>query len=268
MKLFINFEKYGLGELEDSQSAIARPWRRLFQNGGDPGFISYVLLRASHTPAFVLGSLCETPGGRLLFFPGCKGRDLSQRFSREQDVTSRLEGIVDHITFETTNYGCHITEVLPDGERRVALKLSRRLEVDSRMHAWFGITLRSLDSLDRAPSKLWFSTEPPVSDMKRRLEIFRKRGTAARMSHLDIPGVNANSFLQINFFIDFDPGHKPRTVVSFLPKGPPELRTDIVIPRTMTAQLHGLPIHDSSAKVQMHPIVWEGDPTNDVAFGF
>jgi hypothetical protein len=268
LKLFINLDRYGLGEFEASESAIARPWRRLFQDGADPGTISYVLIRTPNQTTHVLGSFCETPGGRLLFFPGCKGRKLSNRFNRESEISSSLEGVVDHITLEPHSCRCHITQVLPTGERNVALKLTQRPEVNSRMRAWFGITLRSLDSLDSVPGKLWFTADCPVSDGKRRLTIFRERGAASRVCQLAIPDVARNSFLQINFFIDYEPTQTRRTVVTFLPKGPPELRSAIKIPQTMTAQLQGLNIQEGRAMVKMHPIVWNGAPTVDVAFGF
>ena len=268
LKLFINLDGYGLGEFEASESAIARPWRRLFQDGTDPGTISYVLIRTPNQATHVLGSFCETLGGRLLFFPGCKGRKLRNRFNRESEISSSLEGVVDHITLEPHNCGRHITQVLSTGERSVALKLTQRAEVDSRMRAWFGITLRSLISLDSVPGKLWFTADCPVSDGKRRLRVFRERGVASRVCQLEIPDVPRNSFLQINFFIDYDPTQTRRTVVTFLPKGPPELRKAIETPQTMAAQLEGLNIQEGRAMVKMHTIVWNGDPTVDVAFGF
>lgn len=183
LRLYIDLNRYGSGEFEDSQSAIARPWRRLFQDGTDPGKICYLTVNPSPTePSRALGSFCETTGGRLLFFPGCQGRQLNSRFARQKPNTAvSLTGMVDHITFETVSRKGHITEVLQNGERRVALNLPFRPEVDSGLYAWFGITLRSLDKLDSIPGRLWFSAECPVSDIERRLELFRKAGQASRV---------------------------------------------------------------------------------------
>ena len=58
------------------------------------------------------------------------------------------------------------------------------------------------------------------------------------------------------------------TPCSFLPNGPPELRKAIEIPSTMTAQLHGLALHDGVGMIKMHPIVWAGEAAHEVVLGF
>ena len=164
LRLFINLEQYGSGEFEDSTSAIARPWRRLFQDGFDPGIISYLIVQSLEHLAIVVGCIWETPGKRLLFFPGCKGRTLNTHFIRETNSPRLLRGTVDHITFESTNRRRHITQVLPTGKRSVPLNLTQARTVDTAMYAWFGVTLRSLNFLDAVPGKLWFVAESPASD--------------------------------------------------------------------------------------------------------
>lgn len=270
LSLYINLDEYGMGEFQDSQSAIARPYRRLVEDGADPGSISYVLIRSAPTSQYkLLGTLCETSGQRLLFFPGCRIRRLSSLFNRKSPTAAKaLDGIVDHITFETSNRRGHITEVLSNGKRRVALNLPRRQEVGQQLYAWFGMTLSSVDLLDSAPAKLWFSTKCPASDVDRRLELFRKAGKASRICTLPVTDPTAETFLQVNFFIDFDPGQVRAIISTFLPNGPPELQKGIRIPATMTAQLHGLPLHNGVRMIKIHPIVWEGEPAHEVVFGF
>lgn len=270
LSLYINLDQYGVGEFEDSQSAIARPYRRLFEDGADPGNISYVLILSAPSSQYkMLGTLCETFGQRLLFFPGCRIRRLNSLFNRKSTTPARaLEGIVDHITFETTNRRGHITEVLPNGERRVVLKLPRRRETGPELYGWFGMTLRSVALLDNVPGKLWFSTECPASDVDRRLELFRKAGKVSRICTLPVTQPTTETFLQINFFVDFGPGQIRATIRTFLPNGPPELQKAIEIPSTMTAQLHGLALHDGVGMIKIHPVVWKGEPTHEVVFGF
>lgn len=270
LRLHIDLNRYGTGEFEDSQSAIARPWRRLFQDGIDPGKIHYLIVRLSPTaPSRVLGSFCETTGGRLLFFPGCQGRQLNSRFTRDKPSTPvSLTGIVDHITFEFVSRKRHITEVLQNGERRVALKLPSGPEIASGLYAWFGITLRSLAKLDSVAGRLWFSAECSASDVERRLELFRAAGHSSRISELKVPEIAARSFMQINFFVDLDAAQRRSTFQTFLPKGPPELRKNIEIPTRMAAQIQSLQLDASPGIIRIHPIVWGGDPVVDVAFGF
>lgn len=269
-KLHIDLNRYGTGEFEDSQSAIARPWRRLFQDGIDPGRIHYLIVRLSPTASSrALGSFCETTGGRLLFFPGCQGRQLNSRFTRDKpSAPVSLGGIVDHITFELASRKSHITEVLQNGKRRVALKLPSRPEIGSGLYAWFGITLRSLAKLDSVPGRLWFSAECSASDVERRLKLFRSAGQLSRIAELEVPKMAAYSFMQINFFVDLDPTQKRSAFPTFLPKGPPELRKNIEIPTRMAAQIQSLQLDSNPGIIRIHPIVWGGDPVVDVAFGF
>jgi hypothetical protein len=269
LRLFIDLNRYGTGEFEDSQNAIARPWRRLFQDGTDPGEIYYLTVRPSGAESSrALGSLCKTSGGRVLFFPGCRGRDLNNRFTRENITPAVLTGIVGHLTFDIADRKAHITEVAENGDRRVALNLSSRREVDSGLYAWFGLTLRKLEALESVPRRLWFTAECPSSDVERRRKLFREAGQASRISNLEISPLAPDTFMQINFFVDLQPAQTRPTMRSFLPKGPPELRKEVTVPQTMAATLQSLELDRGAVMVRIHPIAWEGDPVADVGFGF
>jgi hypothetical protein len=136
LRLHVDLENYGSGELQDSQSAIARPYRRLFEDGIDPGSISYVLIHCISNEGYkLLGALCETLGRRLLFFPSGRIRRLTTRFTRESvSRPTSLAGIVDHITFETNNRKRHLTEVMPNGRRSVALNLPQARRSDRQSY--------------------------------------------------------------------------------------------------------------------------------------
>jgi hypothetical protein len=257
-------------ELEDSQSAIARPYRRLFEDGADPGAISYVLIPSLLSSQYeILGTLCETHGQRLLFFPGCRIRELNSLFNRRSTTGSQaLDGIVDHITFEASNRRRHITEILSNGERRTVLNLTRCQEVAPGLYAWFGMMLSPRAWLDRVPGKLWFSTECPDSDAERRLDLFRNAANTPRISTLPIGHPTNDEFLQINFFVDFEPTQSREQIRTFLPNGPPELQRTIEIPATLTTQLYGLPLRDSTRTLKINVITWQGEPVHDVGFGF
>ena len=217
----------------------------------------------------MLGTLCETPGQRLLFFPGGRIRRLNSLFKRKPTAAAQtVDGIVDHITLDINNRKSHVTEVVSNGKRKGVLKLPRRPEVGQALYAWFGITLRSVAALDRVPGKLWFSAECPASDVDRRLALFRKAGKASRICPLPVAQATAATFLQINFFVDFDPRQIRTTMPTFLPNGPPELLKAIELPSTMTAQLHGLVLHDDVGMVKIHPIVWAGELAHEVVLGF
>lgn len=46
-----------------------------------------------------------------------------------------------------------------------------------------------------------------------------------------------------------------------------ELRKATEIPSTITAQLHGLALHDGVGIIKMHLFVWAGEAANDVVLG-
>jgi hypothetical protein len=258
LNLYIDLSRYGMGELEDSQSAIARPYRRLFEDGADPGAISYVLIPSVLSNQYeILGTLCETPGDRLLFFPGCRIRELNSHFNRGSTTGAQtLDGIVDHITFEISNRKRHITEILSNGARRTVLNLTRSQEVAPGLYAWFGMLLSPRAWLDRVPGKLWFSTECPDSDATRRLDLF------VGIYHLWVTnGKSANAGC-------LEPMQSRGQIRTFLPNGPPELQRTIEIPATMTTQLYGLPLRDSMRTLKINAITWQGEPAHDVGFGF
>ena len=270
LRLYVNLETYGVGDIEDSQSAIARPYRRLFEEGIDPGRMSYLLIRSTSTSEYkVLGALCETTGQRLLFFPGGRIRRLNTLFSRKSATRGKtLDGIVDHITFEINTRRGHITDVTSNGKREVALNIGRRRDLGQHLYAWFGITLSSLSPLGTVPGKLWFSTEYPVSDADRRLELYRKAGKASRVYVLPVDHVTPGTFLQINFFVDFAPNQSTATIRAFLPNGPPELEKAIDLPATISTPVHGMSLQESIGMIRIQPIVWRGAPTQEVLFGF
>jgi hypothetical protein len=198
LSLCINLTEYGIGEFEDSQSAVTRPYRRLVEDGVDPGNITYVLIRSTpRSQSKVLGTFCETSGPRLLFFPGGRIRRLNSLFKRKPTAAAQtVDGIVDHITFETSNRESHVTEELSNSKRRVVLNPPRRREVGQALYAWFGITLRSVAVLESIPGKLWFSAECPASDVDRRLALFHKACRAARICTLSVAQATAETFLQ------------------------------------------------------------------------
>jgi hypothetical protein len=270
LRLHVDLGEYGVGELEDSQSAIARPYRRLVEDGSDPGKISYVLISsAPGGPYKMAGAVCETSGQRLLFFPGSRIRRVTSLFNPRHAASAQtLAGIVDHITFEMKSRRAHITEVLPGGRRGVVLKLPRRREVGQRLYAWFGMTLRSVAALDNVPARLWFTAQCPTSDTERRLELFRTAGRASRVCSLPVAQPTSDTFLQVNFFVGLDSGRLCVPIRTFLPKGPPELRTAVRIPATLNAQLYSLDLHDGAGVFRIHPIVWDGEAVNEVALGF
>ena len=171
---------------------------------------------------FVLGSLVETVGDRILFFPGFVGRHLEHHFNRRSRRPHPVDATVDHLTFEIARRRGHYTRVLPSGRRRIVPGIpQRRREVGPNIVGWFGITARSFDALEPLPRRLWIAGECPASDRARRIRLLQ--GVSGAIV-LPVPWPPAGSFVQVNFFVDLEPTRALGKVTTFIPIGPPELR--------------------------------------------
>ena len=129
------------------------------------------------------------------------------------------------------------------------------------------MTMRSLNSLEIAPRRLWFGAECPASDVERRLLLFCTASSVSRVSSVEIPEISPDYFIHVNFFVDKDLERKLSGIRSFLPNGPSVLTEEIKLPSTLKAKLLGLQTHVGSAQVKMDFVVWKGEPINNVTFG-
>jgi hypothetical protein len=264
VRMHIDFPNRGNGVSEDADSAIARPFRRLCEEGIDPGRITFLLAEPAPGGVRLIGSACETVGRRILFFPGSAGRAIESHFS--QTPQKPASGIVDHFTFELRDRTMHMAEVAADGSRRVVSSRRRPcLEVAPSFFAWFGFTIRSLQRLELLPERLYMYSEWPPSDAERRFSLFRDR---SQVKTLPIPQPREGSFVQANFFIDLDPTRQLRQIRTRAPNGPPQLLERVCQAETIQDTLYSFAALDGTYAVTLDVSICDGQPVNQIGFGF
>ncbi len=119
----------------------------------------------SRTLMRLLGVLCYTSGGMLLYFPGYRGTWISG-YDRALNPADRRDPFeVDHFTLEADFQRWHITA--RDGQR------VRRLSVDSfapDLIFWFAMTVHRASEFEAIYRRNTWFFDCPGSDAKRRLE--------------------------------------------------------------------------------------------------
>ena len=88
---------FGSGSSDDQNSALVRPYRKFLLDRSTIGNVRYVFLRENDR-YFILAALVHTKAGRILFFPGVRGRTVS----RESGPIRRrgpndADRVIDHL---------------------------------------------------------------------------------------------------------------------------------------------------------------------------
>lgn len=156
LSAIIDFElPIGEGDAEDllSESALAGPFRKLFNEGKPIGTINYVFFEHGQRH-YVLGSLCYTPAKRILFFPAFNKRNLAWYTTDKGRYDARnMNAIIEHFTLEPKLDDWHI-KVRKDSNR-LPSKHTRKFEDD--IIFWFAIGLDSPVFLEKLPRRtVWF----------------------------------------------------------------------------------------------------------------
>ena len=167
---------FGSGSCSDPNAALLRPFRQLATTGKPVGRINYVFLQNGEEH-YVLGSLCHTPGERLLFYPGLRNRaPLWQRSSgKTATYRGRRGDALDHVTLEPDLKTWHprfldgaggSTKLKASDSHRSSFATARRGD----LVFWFSLAIRQLGCLELLPSNVQIEWEVPGGDAARRVE--------------------------------------------------------------------------------------------------
>ena len=229
----LNREK---GRLE---SALTRPFRRVLSEGKPTGKINYVLFSEHdlNSPVYVIGSLCMTERGRILFFPGVKDRLTFLHGVQNRELPKNT--VMDHITLDA-DFSCHAT--FSDGSH---FRLSPPIQpVEPDLYGWFSLCIGSLAVLEILPQKLGIEMEVPTSDAERRsMDIMQSREDAVfhvlNLHDDDGPTINDDEFLHIDLYVETvrQEGRRKNLLPS-PPKGPPALIEPIEWKLPFTVRSH------------------------------
>ncbi len=214
--------KFGQGKSTSISCALARPYRQLIEEGKPIGRINYVFFRIGGQPSHILGTLCFTPGKRLLFYPGLIERKANWSFSKNTFQSIKSTGFVDHITIEPGFRSWHMTILEPDGTKKSHLRSLKTKMIKDDIVFWFGLTIQGPHILETTPEELsmTFSSPPQDSDRRAKLLIDARKDAIFHLTTLDHMNLNIGEFLHFDFFIGpstlsteelpcFVPIHKP-----------------------------------------------------------
>jgi len=259
LRFCIDFPEGSQSIIADPSSVLARPYRRLMQEGTEPGSISYLAVQDPSGVLYVLGVLCETVGDRLVFFPGIPCPIVEGFFSAD-GIECPIDRDVDHLTFEMKRRAAHFTRVTEAGNRQtIAGPPQRRHEVAPGVLAWFGLTARSLDRLELLPSKVWIVGECPATDVARRTTSLQQSSRAVVMP---IPFPARGFFAHVNFYVDFNPGRALTRIATLLPP-PSAVSRSVPVGSVFAQTLYHLPVFGSAFSVTIDWHLPQGDPVRN-----
>lgn len=181
-------------------SPLARPRRRLIDEGTDPGAIVYVAVEMPDGARRTLGILSAT-GDRLRFFPGHAGT-LLLTVPHDGRPARMLATELDHVTLDVasraTRFACRDAAGRTSGGI-----LGRRPESAPGVVRWFRLIVPVLDRLEPLPGEPWRSDV--VRDPSRRIALLRR---ASRAVTMPLPALSPRASVLVDFLVDREP-HRP-----------------------------------------------------------
>jgi hypothetical protein len=198
--------KFGQGKVTSKSCALARPYRQLFEEGKPVGRINYVFFMVNSWPSHILGSLCYTPGHRLLFYPDVMERQVNWSYSQDKFRNVRSTGYVDHITLEPDFKSLHLTILEPDGTKKDHLHSSKAKVVGKNTVFWFGLSMQDTSVLETTPEELTliFTSAPGDSDRRIKTLLEARENAVFHLTTLDDARelrLSKEEFLHFDFFV-------------------------------------------------------------------
>lgn len=245
-------------------SALARPYRVLIEQGRSTGRINHVFYSDS-THSYILGSLCNADSGRLIFFPGVLGRKVAWDTQKGKLPAGAM---MDHITLEPDFKSWHLT-VFREGKKDKQRPLSSRctVEIEPGLDYWFGMSIRSANLLEKAYQRHTFSFSVPSTDIKRYSRIILSSKQRAIHNNTCLPKEDAgdHEFLHFDFLLDqrVNRNMLPMNVV-FAPVDKPALKSFVARPPTFHMRKHNVSIDCWEGKIIVIVTKHAGDLAEEV----
>lgn len=188
-------------------SCLMRPFLRLFRTGKPPGKINYIFYRHIDKSAYNLGSLCYSEGGRILFFPGFKAKDLLWFLNKKGDFKKfkLSDFFVDHFTLESDFKKMHLTLLKKNRTSGKQYPAEfKTLKIDKDIFFWFGLSIQYPSLLEPTAKTTSITLPTPSSDAKRRIQNVidaRKDAIFHILEQSNKKAFSTNEFIHFNFFI-------------------------------------------------------------------
>jgi hypothetical protein len=139
---------------EALSSAIGRPFRRLFESGNAIGRVVFLFFRPPDEEMRTLGSLCYTPRGKAIFFPGVRARQALWHTAgkKKMDIATKLDEALDHITLEPDFKTWHATILTSSGDKETRIPRRRTRQMSKEPTFWFALSLGRPSALEPMPN--------------------------------------------------------------------------------------------------------------------
>lgn len=267
----VDFAGFGTGKVRNDTSALVRPFRLLIDEGKPIGRINYLFYRSNRS--FVLGSLCLTPGHRLLFFPGLVVRTPSW-YSRGKilHLVKERDALIDHLTMEADFASFHATTLRFDSTRRLLSSYKTKRVVEGLSY-WFGLSVQSEKVLEECPDEIEFPFSSPLQDSERRTRIVIDSREGAKFHIIELhPAAKlvTSCFLHFDFFVDLRRDGSFEDLVlapTTAPVSPPALKNPVSMPETIHVRRHPVTIPEFEGIIQVVASVRVGELTDQAVIG-
>lgn len=187
----------GEGELRaGTDHPLAGPFRVGLLHGRPPGTWGFLAVAVQPHPK-VLGAFVDTPGNRLLFFPGA-----STYLNGSQFGLGNKEFLLDHITIEGPHtrgrYGSHVALRAIGGRQHRTGGWSTRVRA-GWLVPWFTMLAPGLDDFQPLPKRLLINFTTRRPDLQRFADEMIGGGTVALAP---MPALaEAPNFLQVDVWV-------------------------------------------------------------------
>lgn len=186
IKLSWEMSDGAIGVDADPDNPLSRALNRLFADGQP--FTRLVQCfcadRRQHPHYPVLrwfGIFVLSAGGRIIFFPGFRSAKTHVEYVRGRDQMWNKAFSFDHISLEQNLRRWHITN---RGSKR-QLGGPTTTELGEQRFLWFGLSVNTLDEFRIVKRSTEIVGHIPESDLKRRIDVFKKAREDARFQILE-----------------------------------------------------------------------------------
>lgn len=140
-------------------SCLARPINRTIATDKISGAFNFIFFSPGQGALVrTLGVICESPGGRVIFFPGMRVKQLLW-ISEEHRIVKGPFGNVDHVTLEKDMGSWHFTFI-----ESTAIPAYRLFNLSQTRKLWFSLAVKNVSFLEETPQLFRLTMPVPYSN--------------------------------------------------------------------------------------------------------
>lgn len=223
----------GVGTQSSKLSGLARPYNRLLEEGHQIGRMNHIFFEDPTGQSFLLGSICHTFTGRVLFFPGLNERVAVWIYSEKNGLLKLVKDqFIDHITLEKNHDLWHVRTFRQNGALDYRWPDYKTIPIPTYPNGffWFSLSLQNPQVLETKPNRLLLEYSK-VQKIKARLKALGvalpKEDTPLHNLTLNETSISEDEFLHLDFY--FGPSNMPGNVFeTHQPSHPPMVEGPVV----------------------------------------